>query len=136
MKRTTLTVDAVIEIVGKIVLIKRRGRGFKGYWALPGGHVNYMEKVEHAAVREAKEETGLKTRLIGLIGVYSDPKRNPDNEHRVAIAFSAKKISGKLKSGDDAEEAALFSEKEIGSMKLAFDHSKILKDYFKQEARK
>ncbi len=132
MKQTTLTVDSIIEIGGKIVLIKRRAEPFKGFWAIPGGHVNYMETVEHASVREAKEETGLAIKLTGLVGVYSDPRRTLDSEHRVAIAFAARKISGKLKSGDDAANVALFSIKEILKTSLAFDHNKILEDYFKQ----
>lgn len=136
MKQARLTVDAIIEVGRKIVLIKRLAKPFKGCRAIPGGHVNYMETVEHATVREAEEETGLKIKLTGLIGVYSDPKRNPDNKHRVAIAFAARKIAGRIKSGDDAADVALFSVKETRKMKLAFDHNKILKDYFKQRAKK
>ncbi|MBI2085178.1 MAG: NUDIX hydrolase [Candidatus Aenigmarchaeota archaeon] len=132
MKRTTLAVDAIIESEGKIVLVRRGSQPFKGFWAIPGGHVDYMETVEHAAVREAKEETGLDIRLKWLVGVYSDPKRNPDDEHRVAVAFSAEIAGGKLMGGDDAAEAKLFPIGQLSKIELAFDHNKILKDYFKQ----
>ncbi len=136
MKRTTLTVDAIIESEGKIVLVRRGSEPFKDFWAIPGGHVDYMETVEHAAMREALEETGLEIKLTGLVGVYSDPSRNPDNEHRVAVAFSAQKIGGSLRGGDDAADAKLFSIVEISGMKLAFDHGKILADYLKQRSGK
>ncbi|MFH0890231.1 MAG: NUDIX hydrolase [Candidatus Aenigmatarchaeota archaeon] len=132
MKSPVLTVDSVIEINGKIVLIRRLANSFKGFWALPGGFVEYMETVENAAIREAKEETGLKIKIKRLIGVYSDPKRNPDKKHRVAVAFAAEKIGGKLRSGSDAGGIGLFSERDMKKMKLAFDHNKMIGDYFKQ----
>src|SRR3989344_1392282 len=107
MKSPALTVDAVIEIREKIVLIKRSANPFRGYWALPGGHVDYRETVEHAAIREAREETGLTIKIKNIVGVYSDPRRNPDGKHRVGVVFSAGKVGGKLRAGDDAEKARL-----------------------------
>ncbi|MBI4176821.1 MAG: NUDIX hydrolase [Candidatus Aenigmarchaeota archaeon] len=136
MKRVTLTVDAIIEIDGKIVLIRRGANPFRGMWAIPGGHVNYRETVEHAAVREAFEETGLKIKLTKLVGVYSDPKRNPDKEHRVAVAFAAKKTGGRLSSGDDAAAVMLIPISELPETRLAFDHDKIIRDYMSQRVTK
>lgn len=121
-----LTVDLVILYKDGIVLIKRRNEPYKGYWALPGGFVEYGERVEDAAVREAKEETGLKIELLDLIGIYSDPNRDPRG-HTVTIAFLAKG-RGTLKGGDDASEARVFSLSEIKNLKLAFDHRKIIED--------
>ncbi len=136
MKSPVLTVDAIIEIRGNIILIKRSANPFRGYWALPGGRVDYRETIEHAAVREAREETGLRIRIKDLVGVYSDPKRNPNNEHRVSAVFSAGKTGGKIRAGDDAGEIGLFSGPEIRGMRLAFDHNKILFDYFAQRTKK
>ena len=121
-----LTVDLVILYRGGIVLIKRRREPFKDHWALPGGFVEYGESVEDAAIREAREETGLDVELIKLIGVYSDPNRDPRG-HTVTVAFLAKGY-GELKGGDDAEEARVFSFDEIKNLKLAFDHAKIVED--------
>lgn len=124
-----LTVDLVILHKDGIVLIKRRNEPYKGYWALPGGFVEYGERVEDAAVREAKEETGLDVELLDLIGVYSDPKRDPRG-HTVTIAFLAKG-RGKLKGGDDASEARAFTLDEVLKLKLAFDHERIIEDAFR-----
>ncbi len=121
-----LTVDLVILYKGGIVLIKRLNAPYKDHWALPGGFVEYGEKVENAAIREAKEETGLDVELIKLIGVYSDPKRDPRG-HTVTTAFLAKG-KGVLRGGDDAGEAKVFSFEELKETKLAFDHEKIIKD--------
>ncbi len=124
-----LTVDLVILYKDGIVLIKRKHEPFKDHWALPGGFVEYGERVEDAAIREAKEETGLNVELIKLIGVYSDPNRDPRG-HTVTAAFLAKG-HGNLKGGDDAREAKVFSFDEIKSLKLAFDHDRIIDDALK-----
>ncbi|OYT62237.1 MAG: DNA mismatch repair protein MutT [Thermofilum sp. ex4484_15] len=119
-----VAVDLVILTKGGIVLIKRLNPPFQGYWALPGGFVEYGEKVEDAARREAMEETGLEVSLIKLIGVYSDPDRDPRG-HVISIAFLAKAIGGRLKASTDAKEVKVFKKPPSN---LAFDHSKILKD--------
>ena len=121
----SVTVDVLIK--GKdnsFVMIKRKYPPYKNYWALPGGFVDCFETVEKAAVREAKEETGLDIKLEKIIGVYSGPKRDP-RRHIVTILFSAKKTGGILKGADDASEAI-----EIKKLpkRIAFDHRKMLKD--------
>ncbi|KPU62599.1 NUDIX hydrolase [Thermococcus sp. EP1] len=124
-----LTVDLVILYKDGIVLIQRRNEPYKDHWALPGGFVEYGERVEDAAIREAKEETGLDVELIKLIGVYSDPNRDPRG-HTVTTAFLAKG-KGILKGGDDAKEAKVFGISELKDLKLAFDHREIINDALK-----
>jgi ADP-ribose pyrophosphatase YjhB (NUDIX family) len=119
------TVDIVIEINNQIVLINRKNKPFG--WALPGGFIDYEESAEHAAVREAKEETCLEIKIIHLLGVYSDPDRDP-RLHTISTVFVANG-NGIPRAEDDAKEIALFSEETI-PQNLAFDHRKILKDYF------
>jgi len=118
------TVDIIIRLDGKIVLIERKNEP-KG-WALPGGFVDYGESLETAAVREAAEETGLE--LIGLrqFGAYSDPERDP-RQHNISFVFTAEG-RGEPRGGDDAARARLFSLDELPSP-LCFDHEKILDDY-------
>lgn len=120
------TVDAIIETPSGVILIERKN--FPYGWAIPGGFVEYGETVENAAKREAKEETGLDIELIHLLGVYSDPKRDP-RRHVISTVFVAK-AKGKPKAGDDAKNVKLFS-KENFPKDLAFDHNKILEDYLK-----
>jgi len=119
-----LTVDTVIIYKGKIVLIKRKNPPYQDHFAIPGGFVDVGETVEDAAVREAKEETGLDVKLLKLLGVYSDPSRDPRG-HTVSVCFLARG-SGNLKAGSDAKDTGLFGIDEIPE--LAFDHNKIIED--------
>ena len=124
------TVDSIISKQNKIVLIRRGNRPFRGKLALPGGYIDHFETAEHAAVREAKEETGLQIKLNCILGVYSEPKRDPD-KHTMSTVFIAKSFSGKLKGGDDATEAGWFDLKKLKPSELAFDHFKIIRDFIK-----
>ena len=124
------TVDIIIEIadeVGKkrIVLIRRKNDPLG--WAIPGGFVDYGETLEQAAMREAKEETGLEVEGLRQFHVYSDPRRDP-RRHTVSTVFLARG-EGLLKAGDDASAAEIFTEGRLPDP-LAFDHAAILRDYF------
>jgi 8-oxo-dGTP diphosphatase len=123
----SLTVDIVIHRKDRsIVLVKRRNPPFQGEWAIPGGFVEYGETVEAAAVREAREETGLNVELLQIVGVYSDPKRDPRG-HTVSICFLAREIGGELEANTDAKEAKSFPMSSLPS-RLAFDHAQMLAD--------
>jgi ADP-ribose pyrophosphatase YjhB (NUDIX family) len=128
-------VDVIIESNDKIVLIKRGTEPFKGMIAIPGGHMELGETIENAAKREAKEETSLDIELIDILGVYSDPKRDP-RKHSIATVFIGKPIKGGLKPGSDAKKALWVDINEINLHELAFDHKKILTDYFKWREKK
>ena len=119
-----LTVDALIIFEGKLVLIRRRNPPFKDSFALPGGFVEVGETVEEAVIREAKEETGLDIKIIKLLGVYSEPSRDPRG-HTVSVCYLALG-RGKLKAGSDAKDIRLFGLNEIPQ--LAFDHNIIIEN--------
>jgi 8-oxo-dGTP diphosphatase len=119
--------DAVLTEEGKILLVKRGREPFKGQWALPGGRIDEGETAEDCLKREMKEETGLEVEPVRLVGIYSDPKRDPRGI--IAAAYLVRRIDGELRAGDDAEEARWF---EIDALPpLCTDHPKIVEDALK-----
>ncbi|ALT69987.1 NUDIX hydrolase [Methanobrevibacter millerae] len=112
------------------ILIKRKNEPYKDYWALPGGFVDYGECVEDAAIREALEETSINVELKELVGVYSDPSRDPRG-HTVSITYTARGNMKKMNAADDACDIGLFKQEDLEKINLAFDHAKIIKDCLK-----
>lgn len=117
-------VDVVMPSEGGVVLIRRGTDPYEGMWALPGGFVEVGETVENAAVREAKEETNLDVELENLVGIYSEPDRDPRG-HNVSVTFLARITGGNAEAATDADEVAILDPSEV---ELAFDHRKILED--------
>jgi 8-oxo-dGTP diphosphatase len=127
-KTPALTTDIIIELKDRpdvpIVLIRRKNPPHG--WALPGGFVEVGESLEHAAVREAEEETALRVTLKLLLGCYSDPTRDPRG-HTASAVYVAE-AAGEPRAQDDAAGVAIFSPEGLPSP-LAFDHARILRDY-------
>lgn len=126
------TVDIIIEMEHsggqpEIVLIKRKNPPYG--WALPGGFVEYNESLEQAAKREAKEETSLDIQIVSQMFTYSDPMRDP-RFHTITTVYIAR-ANGTPEANDDAAEIGVFSREKI-DFPLAFDHAKILEDYFQR----
>ncbi len=123
-----VAVDLVIELIDRpepsLVLVARRFPPLG--WALPGGFVEMGETLTAAARREAREETGLDVSLVALLGCYSDPARDPRGQ-TVSVVYVAH-ATGRPQGGDDAREAAAFTRASLPE--LAFDHARILSDYF------
>jgi len=121
-----VTVDVIIENNNGIILIERVNPPHG--WALPGGFVDYGESLEAAAVREAREETSLDVTLIEQFHTYSDPNRDP-RHHCVTTVFIAKAV-GMPRAADDAEKVGIFRKQTLPEP-MAFDHGKIIRDYFR-----
>lgn len=130
MEHPILTVDILIKTDdNKIVLIRRGKDPYMGKLAIPGGRVEVGEAVESSAVREAKEETGLDVELVKLLGVYSEPGRDPRG-HYISIVYLAKVLGGIPKASSDAAAVVLveIGSKEIKELNMAFEHRRILND--------
>lgn len=127
-KQPSITVDAIIPKLSSILLIKRKKEPYKDTLALPGGFIEYNETAEQAIIREVFEETSLKIQVVDILGVYSDPQRDPRG-HVMTIVFISKIHGGKELQGDDAKEIDWVKLKDVDKIKLAFDHSLIIKDY-------
>lgn len=118
--------DVVVADCGRLLLVRRAFEPWKGMWALPGGMVGEGETVEEAAVREVREETGLDVRLGGLVGVFSDPQRDPRGRV-VSIAYSAVVEGGKMRGSRETTEVKWFPVTELPG--LAADHSQIVREF-------
>ena len=116
--------DGVIIQDNKVVLIRRGVEPFKGQWALPGGRIEDNESAEQCLIREMREETNLAVEPIKLVGVYSDPSRDPRGV--IVATYLCKVISGELKAGDDAGDAQWFDLDKLPE--LAGDHRRMVED--------
>ncbi len=129
-KTPYLTTDAIVEIYQEdsfkgIVLIKRKNPPLG--LAIPGGFVDVGEKIEDACIREMKEEINVDIELTSLLGVYSDPSRDP-RFHTASVVYIAR-ADVLPKAGDDAKEAYVYTTDEIPLDLLVFDHRQIMEDY-------
>lgn len=125
------TVDMVLEHNSKILLVKRKNNPYKGFLALPGGYVNDGERIEDAARREVNEETSLDIDLLNILGVYSDPSRDPRG-HLISTVFVGRypvDNNAEPSAGDDAEEIEWVALDDLHNSNIAFDHKRILFDY-------
>lgn len=129
----TLTVDGMIVVDGRILLIRRGSAPFKGYYALPGGHIEKNEDILEALVREVQEETGLVVEPGIPVGIYDDPKR--DERGNVTIAFLCSIRKGEPRAGSDSSEARFFPFGRLPS-RMAFDHREIISDGIRLAGRK
>ena len=128
MGHPRLAVDGLLLLDGKLVCVIRGQPPFQGMHALPGGAVELGETTEAAMAREMEEETGLKVSVAGLVGVYSEPGRDPRG-HTISIAYEVRRLGGRLTAGSDAAALDLVDPANLPTM--AFDHARIVADFLK-----
>ena len=121
-----VTVDGLVLRDGSLVAVIRRNPPFQGMPAIPGGFVELGETTEAAVVREVQEETGLVTRVVRMVGVYSDPSRDPRG-HTITVAYALEATGGALHAASDAKEVVLLDPDHVPPM--AFDHATIFADW-------
>ncbi len=126
-KNPVPTVDIIIEIGDKIILIERKNPPYG--WAIPGGFVDYGESLENAAMREALEETSVHVELYEQFYTYSRPDRDP-RHHTITTVFLARALKGIPRADDDAKSLELFTSDSLPDT-IAFDHRDVLMDYFR-----
>ncbi len=131
-RNPVLTVDGILVVNGKLLLVRRGREPNKGKLALPGGIVEYGETTEEAVVRELREETGISTKPVRLLGVYSDPARDPRG-HFITAAYVMTYEDGQLRAGDDAADALFLPIRD--TPRLAFDHSRIVGDFLREQEK-
>jgi len=125
-KTPLLAADCVVlDARGRVLLIRRGKAPFKGRYALPGGFVDVGETVEAACRRELQEETGVKAGRLRLVGIYSDPRRDPRG-HVCSVVYLTRIARAAARAGDDA--AAVEWVADWSKVELAFDHALILAD--------
>lgn len=125
-RQPALAADCVVfDRQGRLLLIRRKNPPFQGQYALPGGFVDYGERMETAALRELREETGIDGKILRLVGVYSRPDRDPRG-HCVSAVYLVDPGDAMPVAGDDAAAAEFVADH--ASLTLAFDHGEIVAD--------
>ena len=125
-RQPALAADCVVfDAQGRLLLIRRKNPPFQDQYALPGGFIESGETAEQAAARELAEETGLTAVALSLVGVYSDPARDP-RQHVVSIAYLVRVADFVPRAGDDASQVEFVANWQ--DQVLAFDHDEIVAD--------
>ena len=132
MKTVKATVGCIIEKDRKILLALRNHEPFKDYWCLPGGHIDFSETPEEVVAREIKEETGLD--IMPKFFNYFNEFCEEHDWHAVVLIFYAKGRGEAKKDGKEIQELGWFDKEQIFNLKLAFEHKKVLEEYFKKKA--
>ena len=127
-----VAVDAVLVEQRKLLVVIRGREPFLGEPALPGGRVELGERIDEALRREVLEETGLGVRIASLVGVYSDPRRDPRG-HTISVAYEVVRLRGSPRAGTDAAGVAWVNLAALPQ--LAFDHSLIVADHVRSRGR-
>lgn len=126
-------VGAIIIEGDRVVLVKRSHPPLQDEWSIPGGVLEIGELVREAAVREAREETGLTVEPLELLGVYDRVLRNAEKRvqyHYVLVDFLCRRVAGDLSAASDAAEVRWFQREELGTLNLAEDTIEVISKGF------
>lgn len=126
-------VGAIVIDGDRVLLVKRAHAPIQGHWSIPGGVLEVGEFVREAAIREAREETGLIVEPGDLLGVYDRILRDPEQRvqyHYVLIDFLCRPIGGTLQAADDAAEVRWFTREQLTALQLAEDTLDVIQKGF------
>ena len=128
-KRPYIGVDAIIvDSEGNVLLIRRTGKNFNGYWGLISGMVEWGETVEQALRREVMEEIGVEIEILRYLGRYYDEIGRHPTKTVICLPHICRISSGTPRPISECDEVKWYTPKEIEGMDLAYDHLQILKD--------
>ena len=128
-------VGAIIIENSRVLLVKRAHPPLQAQWSIPGGVLEVGELVREAAIREAREETGLIVEPGELLGVYDRVLRNAEQRvqyHYVLIDFLCRRVGGELQAADDATEVRWFAREELPALNLAEDTQDVIQKGFEK----
>jgi 8-oxo-dGTP diphosphatase len=128
-------VGSIIIEADRVVLVKRAHPPIQGQWSIPGGVLEVGEMLRDAAVREAREETGLIVQPGELLGVYDRILRDPEHRvqyHYVLIDFLCRKVGGELLAASDAADVRWFSRTDLPILNLAEDTLEVIQKGFER----
>jgi 8-oxo-dGTP diphosphatase len=128
-KIPSIAVDGIIFEDDKVLLIERIHEPYKGHSVLPGGFVEFGERLEEAIVREVFEETGLRTKVIRFTGIYDDPKRDPRG-HVITVPYILKRTGGKIRDSSETRNVRFWPLNKL-PRNMAYDCRNIIKDALK-----
>lgn len=131
-------VGSIIIEHDRVVLVKRAHPPIQGHWSIPGGVLEVGEMVREAAIREAREETGLIVEPGELLGVFDRILRDPEHRiqyHYVLIDFLCRKVGGELHAASDATEVRWFTSEELPTLNLAEDTLDVIRKGFEKLRR-
>jgi ADP-ribose pyrophosphatase YjhB (NUDIX family) len=126
-------VGAIIIEDSRVVLVKRAHPPLQAEWSIPGGVLEVGELVREAAIREAREETGLTVEPGELLGVYDRVLRDADQRvqyHYVLIDFLCRRVAGEIAAASDATEVRWFAREELAALNLAEDTLDVIRKGF------
>jgi 8-oxo-dGTP diphosphatase len=130
-------VGAIIIEDARVLLVRRAHPPLQAQWSIPGGVLEVGELVREAAIREAREETGLIVAPADLLGVYDRVLRNPEQRvqyHYVLIDFLCRRVGGELAAASDAAEVRWFTREELPALQLAEDTQDVIRRGFEKLA--
>jgi 8-oxo-dGTP diphosphatase len=119
----------------RVLLVKRNHPPIQGQWSIPGGVLEVGELVRDAAVREAREETGLIVEAGELLGVFDRILQHADGRvqyHYLLVDFLCRPVGGELHAASDAAEVRWFAREELPALNLAEDTQDVIRKGFEK----